>query len=206
VCLTWRPCHPSRTGSSRISHAYEDDRRHDAGGFIAQNVFCWPKIGNFGQKTTRKKSAREPGAVPTPQGRKDSTPIGVTEFRLPDGGTRCAHGSRRRQLSLFGIPGNHPVTESEVVETPGCQPLRIPSHERYARARAEMHKPIEAARKRPERMPMPGARSDEKVLAKVREMVLPQVELPERLPCRGGRGGVIIPCYRGRSARDRSAL
>jgi hypothetical protein len=28
---------------------------------------------------------------------------------------------RRRQLSLFGIFWNHSVTESEVVETPGCR-------------------------------------------------------------------------------------
>lgn len=38
------------------------------------------------------------------------------------------------------------MSESEVVEAPGCKPLRIASHERYARARAEMHTAVEAAR------------------------------------------------------------
>ena len=38
------------------------------------------------------------------------------------------------------------MSESEVVETKGSNPLPYASHERYARARALMHKPIEAAR------------------------------------------------------------
>lgn len=38
------------------------------------------------------------------------------------------------------------MPEAQVVETSGCEPLRIASHERYARARAEMHTAVEAAR------------------------------------------------------------
>ncbi len=38
------------------------------------------------------------------------------------------------------------MPETQVVETSGSTPLRIASHERYARARAELHTAVEAAR------------------------------------------------------------
>ncbi len=38
------------------------------------------------------------------------------------------------------------MPETQVVETSGSAPLRIASHERYARARAELHTAVEAAR------------------------------------------------------------